>query len=114
MSGLLTLHVLGCVLMRETDLFVKPLNDVALSDAIFLTKHEFALASWDKPAGEMHATWNGSHADQDNTFHDFYPRCTGFQNGKVVDDEGHLFPLDYWTPNGSALIYVPSAGHVQA
>lgn len=76
------------------------MNEVVLQDAVFLMEHHFDLVSWDKPAGEMVTAWNTSDVEGENVLHGFYPRCEGFQGNKVVDTEGHLFPLDYWTPNG--------------
>lgn len=95
-------------------LFIQPIEPVLYTDLNFIDDHDQSFVSWDKVAGELTFAWSHKPLEQNNTLHQFFPRCAGFVDNQVVDDEGHKFALDYWTPNGSAHVYVPSGTFVSA
>lgn len=65
------------------------------------------MVSWDRKAGQATACWDSDPSVCGNLT-DFYPQCKGILNHEsVFDDEGNLFPFDYWTPNGTLSIPLP-------
>ena len=77
-------------------------------------QHNASLVAWDRMAGVMQVNWDPEPYEEPNTLYSFYPRCAGFQNDKIVDDEGNTFALDYWTPNGTADLLLPEGGWTKA
>lgn len=103
------------------------MEPILLSDANFLNASNYSLVAWDKMQGEvrdarsrteyrepspdilqLHFNFDPMVPGNPSMMHQFYPRCVGFHGDKVVDDDGHLFPRDYWTPNGTADLFLPS------
>lgn len=80
-----------------------------------MSKQNTSVVDWNHVTGLVHANWTVDPPEDEgpNIVYGFYPRCAGFENGQVIDDQGNHFVLDYWTPNGTAKVWAPKNGWQQ-